>query len=1048
MADNRIYSEQEKIQAALRFVEPDERDTWVQVAIAIKSELGENGFEIWDSWSAGSKRYKEAAAKSVWKSANSKGITIGSLYGLAKRNGFNPAEYQTQVPDPALMEQRRRESEARAQERAAEELRKQERAAAKAAKVLAVAQPIGPDHPYLVRKQISSAQNLYEMPVGQLAKILGYEPKTDDIPLTGRILIAPVGDHSKVTSLEFIDEEGRKSALAWGRKSGAWWLATPGIDNPDAIIVGEGIATDASIAEAGLPGGARILVAAALSDTNMPNVARVLRLQYPATPMVIATDVGNGEKKAFEAAYVAHGWVAKPNFSESDLIAGIAPTDYNDLAVLHGHESVRQSLGSPRKLDEFDKQLIQWWRGELKVSDILTIGEASPILQQFGASNHAPIHITQNVLKKALDKHEIAYAQLVGTGKAIQAPLAVFASKRGDDHVVLLTEVTHASGNVIAALELNRQRDQYLVNDIRSLHPKDAEKILNWIEEGLLRGVEKTKGREWLEHSAASNSRQDQVTAALAKSILYDSSDNARPMQGVPGDAVSGSAESVPQKNKNVGSNSSSKDFRAELTNKIIAQLEQGTAPWQKPWVEGSAVMPYNAVTDQPYHGMNTVWLDMQGYSDPRWATYKQAQANGWQVRKGEKGTPIEFWKRTNTKDATDDQGNPILDAKGKPKKVTVLLDRPIGPIYATLFNLSQMDNVPEYVAKESRYGWDPVAKAEGILKSSGAKILHDQSDSAFYAPSRDQIHLPPKEQFASPSAYYGTALHELGHWTGHQSRLDRDLTGGFGSESYAREELRAELASYFMSAELGVPHDVNRHASYVESWVQALKSDKNEIFRASRDAEKIADYVIGLDKSLEIAPEVTASPDKPFRPAVSERPKPGEPIFRTKDLPGQLADDIRRQFGEGVRIAAPRIDAGPYKGELYRMGDHLIQEVGTRSVVVHGTSQIRFTEPALDHLAKANAINGTQAAIRYEGDCPVVSPYDRQIEQLALSVASLKKSSNELGMPAGIGKTLDTLQDHSARRIYESRRNHGLHVDDYIKEVKLNNHQPRGHKR
>lgn len=1040
MADERIYSEQEKIQAALRFVEPAERDTWVQVAIAIKSELGDSGFDIWDSWSSTADSYKPAAAKSVWKSANPKGITIGTLYGLAKRNGFNPAEYQTQMPDPQQIEQRRREAEARAQERALEAQQKQEKAALKAAEVLKTATPAGSDHPYLVSKQVSGAHNLYVIPVDRLSKILGYTPKTDDIPLDGRILVAPVGDHTGVTSLEFIDEAGRKSALAGGRKSGAWWLTSPEIDKPDAIIIGEGIATNASIAAAGLPGQPRLLVAAALSDTNLPNVARALRSLYPDTVMVIASDIGNGEKKALEAAFVAHGWVAKPSFGPNDLIGGAVPTDFNDQAVIHGQESVMKTLGSPMRLDEFDKQLIQWWRGELKVSHILTIGEASPILQQFGASDHAPIQISQNVLKKALDKHEIDHAQLIGTGRAIQAPLAVFASKRGDEHIVLLTEVAHANGNVIAALELNRQRDQYLVNDIRSLHPKDAEKILNWVEEGLLRGVEKTKGREWLEHSAASNSRQDQVTAALAKSILYDSSDNARLMQGGPASmapASKGGAEpSDPGSQR-------SRDFRAELTEKIIAQLEQGAAPWQKPWEGRAPVMPFNAATGHPYHGMNTVWLGMQGYADPRWATYKQAQANGWQVRKGEKGTAIEFWKRSETKDVLDDKGKPILGEDGKPKKVTVLLERPIGPIYATLFNLSQMDNVPAYIAPDKQFEWDPVAKAEGILKASGAKIIHDQMDGAFYAPGRDQIHLPPKDQFPMPGAYYGTALHELGHWTGHESRLNRDLTGSFGSESYAREELRAELASYFMSAELGIPHDVNRHAAYLESWVQALKSDKNEIFRASRDAEKIADYVIGLGKSIDINPET------PAPAVVPNKRESGEPLFSVRELPVQLTTEIRRQFGDGVRIAAPRIDAGPYKGELYKFNDHMVQEVGTRSVVVHATDQIRYTEPALEHLAKADAINGTQASIRYQRDCAVVSPYDRQIEQLALSVASLKKSSVELGMAPAIEKTLDTLQEHSTRRIYESRRHHGRHLDDYIKEVKLNTpSQARGHKR
>lgn len=285
-------------------------------------------------------------------------------------------------------------------------------------------------------------------------------------------------------------------------------------------------------------------------------------------------------------------------------------------------------------------------------------------------------------------------------------------------------------------------------------------------------------------------------------------------------------------------------DYREALTAKLIAELEAGTAPWQKPWADRHA-LPYNATTDKPYRGVNSLYLSItemqRGYDDPRWATYRQAQEAGWQVRKGEKGTGIEYWKHTETVE--------VLDDSGRPATREVRLERP-RVFYATVFNAKQMDGVPSLESTRKSYEWDPNERAEAILKASGAKLLHDQSTQAFYVPVRDTIHLPRKDQFPNESAYYGTALHELGHWTGHASRLDRDLSGKFGSESYAKEELRAELSSYFTSDQLGVAHDTNRHAAYVESWIKALKNDKNEIFRAARDAEKITDFILDSQRS------------------------------------------------------------------------------------------------------------------------------------------------------------------------------------------------------
>lgn len=306
-----------------------------------------------------------------------------------------------------------------------------------------------------------------------------------------------------------------------------------------------------------------------------------------------------------------------------------------------------------------------------------------------------------------------------------------------------------------------------------------------------------------------------------------------------------------------------SRDYRQELTEKLIELLEQGTAPWQKPWdgrVNHGARLPYNPTTDKPYRGANSLGLSAtamaHGYEDPRWCTYRQAEAQGWQVRKGEKGSMVEYWKYSEEEPVLDGAGKPVLDDKGQPKTREVMLDKP-RVFRAVVFNLAQMDGVPELSKEPRTYEWEPEQRAEQILQSSGARIYHDQHDRAYYSPAMDEIHMPGKDQFASSARYYSTALHELGHWTGHESRLKREFGGGFGSVDYAKEELRAELSSYFIADKLGIPHDPGQHAAYVQSWVKVLKEDKNEIFRAARDAERITEFVMALDRTRERGQDV-----------------------------------------------------------------------------------------------------------------------------------------------------------------------------------------------
>ena len=293
------------------------------------------------------------------------------------------------------------------------------------------------------------------------------------------------------------------------------------------------------------------------------------------------------------------------------------------------------------------------------------------------------------------------------------------------------------------------------------------------------------------------------------------------------------------------------KAFHEMVAEKLIQQLKEGTAPWQKPWVPGEsgAFLPYNPVTGNRYKGINSIYLLSQDRDDQRWMTYKQAAGLGGQVRKGEKGTGIQYWKFTEEHIKKDDNGKPVLDSEGNPVKEVVRLERPRG-FFAIVFNGEQIDGLPPIQKQE--HTWDPIERAEGILSGSGADIHHNGGSRAFYRPLTDSIHLPDKGQFPSAENYYATALHELGHWSGHEDRLNRDLVHPFGSEGYAKEELRAEIASMILGDELGIGHDPSQHAAYVGSWIKALNDDSMEIFRAAADAEKIQNYVLSFEQVQE----------------------------------------------------------------------------------------------------------------------------------------------------------------------------------------------------
>ncbi len=331
---------------------------------------------------------------------------------------------------------------------------------------------------------------------------------------------------------------------------------------------------------------------------------------------------------------------------------------------------------------------------------------------------------------------------------------------------------------------------------------------------------------------------------------------------------------------------SSKRDYRQEVTDRIIAALENGTAPWQKGWEAGESSIPINPTTGKEYRGGNAVRLMLEGREDPRWMTYKQAAAEGWQVRKGERGVQIEYWKFGDDKrdEKSADRGNAAdITVKGSED------DEPRSSrprvFYATVFNAEQIDGVPQRERKEMT--WTTSERVEEFLAAVGVDVKYG-GDKAYFTPSRpNEINLPNKEQFHDEVAFADTALHELSHLTGTKDRLDRDLTGRFGSESYAKEELRAEIAGAMIAAQLGIARDTDNNAAYVASWIKVLQNDKNEIFRAASAAQQISDFV--FEKALERVQEVgeVAPPDISALPVYT--PGPNELVTNREDMSSGL---------------------------------------------------------------------------------------------------------------------------------------------------------------
>jgi len=280
-------------------------------------------------------------------------------------------------------------------------------------------------------------------------------------------------------------------------------------------------------------------------------------------------------------------------------------------------------------------------------------------------------------------------------------------------------------------------------------------------------------------------------------------------------------------------------DIYTRITDQIIAALEkcsEANSRWKRPWhcPNMENVLPMNAKTGLHYRGVNVIalWATAQelNYINGLWATFRQWQELGAQVRKGEKSSPVVFWSSREKK------GTDHRDTTDPTERDTLLFAKTYH-----VFNVSQVDGYQE--PTKAPLTEDRLLKAEQYFSRVGVTVR--EATKAFYRGSDDTVYMPPFASFFCKEGYYATLSHEVTHWTGHETRLNRDMKNRFGDDAYALEELVAELGAAFLCAELNVSNEPREdHAVYIKSWLKVLKQDKREIFSAASKAQAACDWL------------------------------------------------------------------------------------------------------------------------------------------------------------------------------------------------------------
>jgi len=350
-----------------------------------------------------------------------------------------------------------------------------------------------------------------------------------------------------------------------------------------------------------------------------------------------------------------------------------------------------------------------------------------------------------------------------------------------------------------------------------------------------------------------------------------------------------------------------SKNFKplyAQLAEKLIAEFKAGTSPIQKPVKDNGMpafVTPVNPVTGKGYSALNAISLALKGHDDPRWMSADTASYNGYLVKEGSKGTLINFPKKNEIQAIRTPDGAKVIGEDGKTQTRTVEFDK-VQNGKAFLFNATQINDIPPLEDWLRNAGaaqpLSPAERADKLIADSGAVIIHGGPE-AWYDKVKDEIHLPEREQFENDTKYLQTAVHQLAHWSGHESRLNRPMEGRFGSPDYAREELRASIAAMLVGGELKLGNSFGQHPAYTGSWAKMLKEDPFELSRAASDAQKIANLLMSAGQKREIREGVAPSNTL----TKGEKIAYNDTVYSVLDKKGKSFDVQKEDTGEKFKV-------------------------------------------------------------------------------------------------------------------------------------------------
>lgn len=448
---------------------------------------------------------------------------------------------------------------------------------------------------------------------------------------------------------------------------------------------------------------------------------------------------------------------------------------------------------------------------------------------------------------------------------------------------------------------------------------------------------------------------------------------------------------------------------REELAQAFLAALKEDHIPWRACWTQGR---PYNAVSGRRYKGVNTLRLSMladeRDYTDPRWCTFQQAKEKGWKIRKGEHATKVEYWAMYDVEEkkllSWDEVKRMMRDGPDAADKLQ------LRSYISLVFNASQIEGIPVLQQRQATDIGDLRRQRDTLLENMHL-AYREQGTRAYYSPMADMVTLPPEGSFDDPYSYISTFFHECGHATGHPSRLNRHMENHFGSEDYAREELRAEIASAFVSQELGLEMSqkamddhFDLHKAYIQSWIEALEKDPQELFVAIKDANSIANYLMEKGEFLQEKRQIRQSEperrDAKFIPADMIELARSQDVF---DILQRTGEPLVKKDGQWRSVEHDSLVVTPDKGYYW-----FSRSEGSRSPIdyfvnVHGMSFQEAVKTVLDAINRG--ITYTQQPVQEQR--PAKNPRFRPLPRAKSNLDAYNYLTQERGLDAQLVRGL-----------------------------------------